>query len=84
MELLSVLTLWRCPALWYRNRIIYVVFFYIDFQSNVLIIVAVEKQIIITYSESALLDFGIQNEMPMRHIVICVLPDITIFCHIIS
>jgi len=59
-------------------------FFYIDFQSTVLIIVAVEKQIIITYSESALLDFGTQNEMPMRHIVICVLPDITIFCHIIS
>jgi len=33
----------------------------------------------ITYSESAILALGIQPAMRMRHIVICGLPEFTIF-----
>ena len=47
-------------------------------------IVAVEKQISITYCEFASVALVIQYAMRMRHIVICVLPNSTIFLHIIT
>ena len=37
-----------------------------------------------TYSEIVFVALGIQREMRMRRIVICCLPDSTIFFHIIS
>jgi hypothetical protein len=43
-----------------------------------------EKSIIITHSECMFVDVGIQHPMRMLHIVICGLPDPTIFFHIIS
>jgi len=39
---------------------------------------------IITYSGCVFLDLGIQHAMRMRHIVICGLPDSSIFFHILS
>jgi hypothetical protein len=45
-------------------------------------IVAVEKSIIITGFESLILALGTQHAMRMRHIVICSLPNSTIFFHV--
>ena len=45
---------------------------------------ALEKYIIITYSESVFVALGIQNAKRMRHIFICGLSGCNIFLNIIS
>jgi len=41
------------------------------------------KTVSIVYSECVFLALGIQHAMHMRHIAICILPDSTLFFHII-
>jgi len=43
-------------------------------------IVAVEKE----YCECVFVALGTQREMRMRHIVVCGVPDSTIFFHVVS
>ena len=43
-----------------------------------------EKAISTTYTEGEFVALGIQHEMRMRYIAICVLPDSKVFFHIIS
>jgi hypothetical protein len=42
------------------------------------------KAIHITYSKRVSVTLGIQHAVPMRHVVMCDLPDFTIFLKIIS
>jgi len=47
-------------------------------------IIAVEKSIMITYSECVSVALGIQHAMRMSHIVVCDLPNSTIYFSALS